>query len=108
MMRNILQQDSHTISLLAWAKCILLKIFMEAAFEYLDLDYERHIKIDSLHFKPTEVELLQSDPSKAERQLGWKPNIMFNDLVKVMVGAGMYAAGLMPGRRQRDFETKNS
>jgi len=54
------------------------------------------VKIDPKYFRPTEVEVLISNPSKAEKNLGWKPKVRFNELVKIMVDADMRASGLSP------------
>ena len=47
------------------------------------------IEIDSKYFRPTEVELLLGDPSKAKEKLGWSPKVTFKELVKMMVEADM-------------------
>ena len=70
--------------------------FLEEAFSYVDLDVEKHVKIDPRYFRPTEVEELVADPSKARKKLNWNPKIEFKDLVKIMVDADMRAVGLEP------------
>jgi GDPmannose 4,6-dehydratase len=59
--------------------------FVEAAFHVVDRPWERHVKVDSRFFRPLDVEKLQGDYSKAERQLGWRPTTKFVDLVQIMV-----------------------
>jgi len=54
------------------------------------------IEIDSRYFRPTEVDFLQADISKARRQLGWQPRITFNELVKIMVDYDLKIVGLSP------------
>ena len=54
------------------------------------------MKIDRKYFRPTEVEVLISNPEKARKKLGWKPKVRFDDLVKIMVDADMRAIGLSP------------
>lgn len=49
------------------------------------------VRVDPRYFRPAEVELLIGDPAKAERQLGWKPTVLFEDLVKEMVKADLEA-----------------
>jgi GDPmannose 4,6-dehydratase len=61
--------------------------FVEYAFEYAGLDWEKYVEIDPTYFRPTEVDILQGDASKASRAFGWKPKVKFHDLVKVMVDA---------------------
>jgi GDPmannose 4,6-dehydratase len=72
--------------------------FLEAAFAYVDLDMEKYVKIDSKYFRPTEVDVLIGDAGKAELVLGWKPDVKFSDLVKIMLDSDIRAAGLeVPG-----------
>lgn len=54
------------------------------------------VKVDSRYFRPTEVDFLQADISKAKRQLKWQPRVTFSELVKIMVDYDMQAAGLAP------------
>jgi GDPmannose 4,6-dehydratase len=79
-----------------------VKEFLEEAFAYAGLDWKQHVKIDPKYFRPTEVENLVADPSKARKLLGWEPKITFRDLVRIMVDADLKEAGLSPpgeGRR---------
>ena len=73
-----------------------VKEFVEESFAYVDLDIEEHIKIDPRYFRPTEVESLIADATKANEELMWTPKIKFKDLVRIMVDADMRAAGLEP------------
>jgi GDPmannose 4,6-dehydratase len=61
--------------------------FVETAFEHSGLDWKRCVEIDPRYFRPTEVDVLLGDASKAERELGWKPKVKFHDLVRLMVDA---------------------
>ena len=70
--------------------------FVEEVFSYVDLDVEKHVKIDPRYFRPTEVEELVADPAKAKEKWGWNPKIEFKELVKIMVDADMRAIGLEP------------
>jgi len=70
--------------------------FLNLTFSYAGLDVEKHVKIDPKYFRPTEVESLVADTSKARRALGWDPKIKFRDLAKIMVDADMRAVGLEP------------
>ena len=54
------------------------------------------VEIDPRYFRPTEVEYLLADPSKASTELKWKPKVMFEELVKIMVDADMESAGINP------------
>ena len=77
-------------------KLIPSRSSLDAAFSYVGLDVEEHVKIDQRYFRPTEVVSLLADSGKANRELKWKPLIAFEDLVKIMVDADMRASGLQP------------
>ena len=62
-----------------------VKEFLEEAFACVGLDWQKHVEIDSIYFRPTEVDLLIGDASKAEKQFGWKPQTSFKELVRIMV-----------------------
>ncbi|MDO9033967.1 MAG: GDP-mannose 4,6-dehydratase [Methanoregula sp.] len=95
-MWKILQQKNADDYVIGIGETHSVREFLDAAFEYAGLDVEKHVKIDPKYFRPTEVEVLIANPSKAEKNLGWKPKIRFNELVKIMVDADMRAAGLSP------------
>jgi len=59
------------------------------AFGRLDLDWKQFVEIDPRYFRPTEVDLLVGDASKARRKLGWEPKITFKELVRAMVDADL-------------------
>jgi GDPmannose 4,6-dehydratase len=75
-----------------WAHTV--RELCEVAFGHVELDYERFVRIDPQYFRPTEVEALQADPSRAQRDLGWKPQITFQALVEEMVEADLARHGL--------------
>ena len=54
------------------------------------------VEIDPHYFRPTEVDFLLADASKAREKLGWKPMITFNELVKIMIDADMELIGIKP------------
>jgi GDPmannose 4,6-dehydratase len=95
-MWKILQQKNADDYVIGIGETHSVREFLDAAFAYTGLDVEKHVKIDPKYFRPTEVEVLIANPSKAEKNLGWKPKIRFNELVKIMVDADMRAAGLSP------------
>ena len=59
--------------------------FLDVAGEYCNLDWKAFVEIDPRYFRPTEVQYLMGDPSKAQRSLGWRPRVGFRELVKLMV-----------------------
>lgn len=54
------------------------------------------VEVDPRYFRPTEVEHLQADISKAQKELGWQPRVTFDELVKIMIDYDMKSAGLVP------------
>lgn len=95
-MWKILQQEMPDDYVIGTGKSHSVREFLEAACAYAGLDYDEHIQIDPRYFRPTEVESLIADPEKARTRFGWKPQVVFPDLVKIMVDADMRAAGLEP------------
>jgi GDPmannose 4,6-dehydratase len=63
--------------------------FLEAAFGHAGLDWEEHVEIDPRYFRPSEVDVLLGDASKAREKLGWEPKVGFDELVRLMVDADM-------------------
>jgi len=59
--------------------------FLDEAFGYLDMDWKEFIEIDTRYYRPSEVDVLVGDPSKAREVLGWEPHVSFKELVKMMV-----------------------
>ncbi|MFH1836122.1 MAG: GDP-mannose 4,6-dehydratase, partial [Methanobacteriota archaeon] len=62
-----------------------VKEFAEKAFNVAGLDWQDYVKTDKKYLRPLEVEILQGDYSKAEKELGWKPKTKFKKLVEIMV-----------------------
>jgi GDPmannose 4,6-dehydratase len=85
MMWLMLQQDKPDDYVVATNETHSVQEFCEVAFGLLGLDWQKHVRHDSRYERPAEVELLIGNPAKAEKQLGWKPKILFKDLVKIMV-----------------------
>jgi GDPmannose 4,6-dehydratase len=63
--------------------------FLDLAFNRLQLDWRKYVKIDSKYYRPTEVDLLIGDASKAKRDLGWEPKVRFTELANMMVDADL-------------------
>jgi GDPmannose 4,6-dehydratase len=80
-----LQQTTPDDYVIATGETRSVRDFLEAAFGLLDLDWHRHVELDPRYLRPTEVDLLQGDSSKARATLGWKPTVTFDGLVKMMV-----------------------
>ncbi len=85
MMWLMLQQDNPDDYVVATNETHSVRDFCRETFAALDLDWEKYVKYDARYERPAEVELLIGNPAKAEKQLGWKPKVLFKDLVKIMV-----------------------
>jgi len=83
----MLQQERPDDYVIATGETHSVREFLEAAFSYAGLDWRPHVEIDPRYYRPTEVDMLVGDASKAKRQLGWEPKTRFADLVKLMVDA---------------------
>jgi GDPmannose 4,6-dehydratase len=95
-MWQMLQRKNPTDFVIGIGEAHSVREFLEAAFNYVGLNVEDHVRIDQRYFRPTEAEELVADSSKARNELNWNPKIKFGDLVKIMVDADMRAAGLTP------------
>jgi GDPmannose 4,6-dehydratase len=73
-----------------------IREFVQEAFAYAGMDWEKYVVIDARYLRPTEVDDLRSDPSKARRQLGWDPKVTYKDLARIMVDADLEAVGQAP------------
>jgi GDPmannose 4,6-dehydratase len=81
----MLQQDKPDDFVIATGESHSVKEWVQASFECLGMDWEKYVKIDQKFIRPAEVDLLIGDSSKAQKILGWKPKVNFNQLVKIMV-----------------------
>jgi GDPmannose 4,6-dehydratase len=88
----MLQQEQPDDYVIATGRSCTVRQFCERAFARVGRDYRDHVEIDPRYFRPAEVDLLLGDASKAERCLGWKPRVGFNELVDRMVDADMELA----------------
>jgi GDPmannose 4,6-dehydratase len=95
-MWRMLQQDQPDDYVIATGEMHSVREFIEVAFGLVGLDWERHVRIDERYFRPTEVDELCGDASKAARVLDWRPTITFAGLVRLMLEADLREAGLDP------------
>ena len=91
-MWRILQHDRPDDFVLATGDTHTVREFLEAAFGRLGLDWRDHVVHDQRYERPSEVDLLLGDASKARRELGWEPKVKFADLVAMMVDADLDVA----------------
>jgi GDPmannose 4,6-dehydratase len=85
----ILQQEQPDDFVIATGETHSVREFAERVFQKLDLDYQKYVIIDPKYFRPTEVDVLLGDSSKAKRVLGWKPRVGFDRLIDMMIAADM-------------------
>ncbi len=85
----MLQQDKADDYVIATGETHSVREFCEMAFARLDLDYKKYVKVDPKYFRPTEVDLLIGDATKANTVLGWKPKTTFPELVNMMIDSDL-------------------
>ena len=88
----MLQQDEPDDYVIATGETRSVKEFLDAVFNYLELDVEQHVAIDSKYFRPSEINVLQGDAGKAKRKLNWEPRTSFEEMVQIMVNFDMELA----------------
>lgn len=87
----MLQQDQPSDFVVATGVGATVKDFVEASFSHVGLDWNQYVQIDKKYQRPTEVDALIGDPSKAERELKWKASTHWKELAELMVDVDMSA-----------------
>jgi GDPmannose 4,6-dehydratase len=85
----MLQRESADDYVIATGRTHAVRDFVRLAFAAVDLDWEQHVVVDPRFYRPAEVDLLVGDASKARRELGWEPEVSFEQLVEQMVRADL-------------------
>ena len=93
----MLQQDEPNDYVISSDETHTVRELVEVAFQHVGLDWEKYVKIDPKFYRPAEVDLLLGDSTKARTELGWKPEVGFQQLVEMMVDADM-------ARHQREMK----
>ncbi len=93
-MHMLLQQDQPDDYVIGTGESHSVRDFLDEAFGYADLDWTRYVEIDPRYFRPTEVDYLLADPTKAKEKIGWSPKVKFYELVRIMVDADLELMGL--------------
>jgi GDPmannose 4,6-dehydratase len=88
----MLQQSKPDDYVIATGETHSVKEFLQESFGYAGLDWKKYVEIDKRYFRPTEVDLLLGDSSKARKVLKWKPKVNFKQLVRMMVESDMELA----------------
>jgi len=81
----MLQQDTPDDYVISTGETHTVKEFLQRVFDCAGLDIDKHVEIDPRLFRPHEVPLLLGDPSKAEKQLNWIPQVKFKKLAAMML-----------------------
>jgi len=90
-MWRILQADEPDDYVIATGQTHSVREFLDEAAACLDLTWQDFVEIDERYYRPTEVDALCGDPTKAREKLGWTPTVTFKELVKLMVEADVKA-----------------
>ncbi|MBT3344836.1 MAG: GDP-mannose 4,6-dehydratase [Gemmatimonadetes bacterium] len=89
----MLQEDSPEDYVIATGQDRTIREFCEVAFGAAGLNWEDHVVIDEAFFRPAEVEILTGDPTKAQKELGWRPEVSFEEMVRLMVENDLEVVG---------------
>ena len=84
-MWRMLQQDQPGDYVIATGEAHSVREFLDVAGERCGLDWSRHVDIDPRYYRPTEVDFLLGDSTRARSRLGWQPKVSFVELVRMMV-----------------------
>jgi GDPmannose 4,6-dehydratase len=104
----MLQQDKPDDYVIATGETHTVREFAEVVFSHLGMDYRDYVEIDPRYFRPTEVDLLIGDASKAKRILGWEPKVRFDELAKLMTDADVdELAGKVNGKALKDIRIQS-
>lgn len=91
----MMQEQKPDDYVIATGETHSVKEFLDEAFAYAGLgSYKKYVEVDTRYYRPTEVDVLQGDASKARKILKWKPKIIFKDLIKIMVDADLRSLSL--------------
>jgi GDPmannose 4,6-dehydratase len=85
----MLQQDVPGEFVVATGRTRTIRELLDAAFGCVDLDWKKHVVEDPELVRPTEVDLLHGDPTRAKQKLGWEPEVSFEQMIKLMVDADL-------------------
>lgn len=98
----MLQQPDPDDYVIATGETHTVRELLDVAFGHLNLEWQKYVKIDSRYFRPTEVDLLIGDASKAKTKLGWEQKVSFKELIAMMVETDIQAERLkLEGTRSR-------
>lgn len=107
LMWRILQQEKPGDYVIGNGESHSVEEFLKESFEYANLDWRKYVKKDSRYNRPTEVNYLLADASKARKELNWEPKVTFRELIRVMVDYDLELVGLKsPGEGKKLLKKK--
>ena len=105
-MWRMLQHDTPGDYVVATNTAYTVKDFLQLSFEHAGLDWEKYVRFDERYLRPTEVDSLVGDASKARNDLGWTPTILTPRLAQIMVDADVKALDLSGSRYVDSVQTQ--
>ena len=88
-MWKVLQHDEPLDLVIATGEAHSVREFCAVAFDHAGLDWERYVEVDPHYYRPSEVDFLRGDSTRAREVLGWEPKVKFADLARIMVDADL-------------------
>jgi GDPmannose 4,6-dehydratase len=104
----MLQQEKPDDYAIATGETHSVREFVEKVFAKLDMDYHDYVEIDPKYFRPTEVDVLLGDSTKAQKALNWKPTVTFEKLVEMMIATDMEMANKEKTLLDAGYSTGNN
>ncbi|MCK7509391.1 MAG: GDP-mannose 4,6-dehydratase [Desulfobacterales bacterium] len=104
----MLQQEKPDDYAIATGETHSVREFVEKVFAKLDMDYHDYVEIDPKYFRPTEVDVLLGDSTKAQKTLSWKPKVTFEKLVEMMIATDMEMANKEKTLLDAGYSTGNN
>jgi GDPmannose 4,6-dehydratase len=101
----MLQQDDADDYVIATGETHSVREFVDKVFQKLGLDFHQYVTIDPKYFRPTEVDILLGDATKANRKLGWEPGVSFVQLIDMMIESDMELARKEKTLREAGYDS---
>jgi len=104
----MMQRKTPKDYIVATGETHTVKEFVTRAFDYVGLDWKKHVVIDPKFFRPAEVHILRGDASEVRRELKWKPAVDFQGLIEMMVDSDLarHSAALRMMKQESDFSSR--
>ena len=104
-MWRMLQQETPEDFVIATGEAHTVREMVEVAFDHAKLDWKKHVQIDPKYFRPSEVDELLGDATRAREHLGWQPKVRFQELVHRMVDHDIeMVRRIVEGHREKPYK----